>query len=76
LRYNLVVIGDTAMAIPQVSNIYPIGDKCKDKSLSWENNPAVQKLMDTIVSILADEYIEIAKQNPRIFNEMQNGGKT
>jgi hypothetical protein len=75
LRYNLVVIGGTAMAIPQLSNIYLKGDKCKDKNLSWANNPASQKLLDAIVSILANEYIEIAKQNPALFSTEENGGK-
>ena len=35
--------------------------------------PSVHKLLDTIASIIADEYIEKAKQNPEIFLEI--GGK-
>ncbi len=42
-------------------------------SLSWIDNPSVQKLLDVVVSIMADEYIQIAKQNPEIFRN--NGGK-
>ncbi len=38
-------------------------------SLNWKENPAVKKLLDAIVSILAEEYIETAKQNPDIFTE-------
>ncbi len=38
-------------------------------SLNWKENPSAQKLLDAIVSILAEEYIETAKQNPDIFTE-------
>ena len=62
------------MAIPQLSNIYLKGDKCKDKNLSWAENPAAQKLLDAIVSILAEEYIEIAKQNPKVFMDSRFRG--
>jgi len=42
-------------------------------SSSYNNNPSVQKLLDTIANIIADEYIEKAKQNPEIF--LDYGGK-
>ncbi len=42
-------------------------------SLSQVDNPSVQRLLDVVISIIADEYIEIAKQNPEIFRN--NGGK-
>lgn len=35
--------------------------------LNYTDNPSVQKLLDTIANIIADEYIEKAKQNPEIF---------
>lgn len=41
--------------------------------LNWTDNPSVQKLLDVIASIMAEEYIQIAKQNPDIFSG--NGGK-
>ena len=41
-------------------------------SLNWIDNPSVQKLLDVLVSIIADEYIQIAKQNPDLFRN--NGG--
>lgn len=41
-------------------------------SLSWIDNASVQRLLDVVVSIMADEYIQIAKQNPEIFRN--NGG--
>jgi len=42
-------------------------------SLNWIDNPSVQKLLDVVVSIMAEEYIQIAKQNPEIFSN--NGGR-
>ena len=38
-------------------------------NLDWKTNPSAKKLLDAIVSILAEEYIETAKQNPDIFTE-------
>ena len=40
-------------------------------SLSWIENLSVQKLLDVVVSIIAEEYIQIARQNPDVF---QNKG--
>ena len=42
-------------------------------SLNWTDNCSVQELLDVVVSIIADEYIQIARQNPDIFSN--NGGK-
>ncbi len=42
-------------------------------SFVWVDNASVQKLLDVVVSIMAEEYIQIAKQNPEIFRN--NGGK-
>ena len=42
-------------------------------SFVWVDNTSVQRLLDVVVSIIAEEYIEIAKQNPEIFRN--NGGK-
>ena len=39
------------------------------QQLSWIDNPSVQKLLDVISSIIADEYIQVAKQNPEIFKK-------
>ncbi|MBU1062148.1 MAG: hypothetical protein KJ957_07985 [Candidatus Omnitrophica bacterium] len=39
-----------------------------DVQYSWLDNPDVQKLLDVIASIIADEYIQIAKQNPDTFS--------
>ena len=44
----------------------------KPIDFNWTNNPSVKNLLDAISSILAEEYIEIAKQNRDIFS---NGGE-
>jgi len=41
--------------------------------LNYTDNPSVQKLLDVIANIIADEYIYKAKQNPKIF--LDYGGK-
>ncbi len=38
-------------------------------SLSWKENPAAKKLLDALVSILTEEYIQKAKENPEIFSK-------
>jgi hypothetical protein len=38
-------------------------------NLDWQENPSVKRLLDVIVSILAEEYAETAKQNPDIFTK-------
>ena len=38
----------------------------------WKDNLPVQKVLDVMVSILAEEYIRIAKENPGTFKT--NGG--
>jgi len=50
----------------------PAAHDDKKKQLSWIDNPGVQKLLDIVASIIADEYIQIAKQNPEVF---KNGGE-
>lgn len=34
---------------------------------NWTDNPSVQRLLDVVVSILTEEYIQIAKENPDVF---------
>jgi len=38
-------------------------------SFNWVDNSAVQNLLDVLISIIAEEYIEIARQNPDIFSK-------
>lgn len=45
-----------------------IKTKIQPISLNWADNPSVQKLLDVVVSIIVEEYIQIAKQNPDVFS--------
>lgn len=38
-------------------------------SLNWADNPDIRDLLDVISSIIAEEYIEIARKNPDIFTK-------
>ena len=42
-------------------------DEVSSISLTWSENPAAKRLLDVIASILAEEYIQTARQNPEIF---------
>lgn len=46
--------------------------KCNQEelNLSWKSNPAVQKLLDVIAYILANEYVCTVKENPTVFTEI------
>lgn len=39
------------------------------ENLNFTVNPASKRLLDVLVSILADDYIRIAKENPEIFSD-------
>ena len=39
-------------------------------NLCWKDSPPTQRLLNAICSILAEEYIIIAKQNPDVFTEI------
>jgi len=49
----------------KVTNGLPPGETAP--SLSWKDSSPTQRLLDVICSILAEEYIIIAKQNPDVF---------
>ena len=35
----------------------------------WDKDPSVQKLLDVVVYILANEYVRAVKENPNLFGE-------
>lgn len=39
----------------------------KPIDFNWLDNPSVKNLLDTITSILAEEYVKIAKDNAEVF---------
>jgi len=44
-------------------------EKSFQENFEWKNNLPVQNLLDVIVTILAEEYIQTAKNNPDIFTQ-------
>ena len=38
-------------------------------SFAWDKDSSVQKLLDVVVRILANEYIWAVKENPTLFSE-------
>lgn len=72
--------------IPSSSNIYPFGDKFKifmanpvitkniskiaPISLNWQDNAAVQALLDVVVGVMAKEYVRVARKNENVFKEI------
>ena len=36
-------------------------------NFSWKQSPSTQKLLDVISTIIAAEYVFVAKQNPKLF---------
>ncbi len=39
--------------------------------LNWVDNPAAQNLLDVVVSIIAEEYIKVSRQNPDLFKKKE-----
>lgn len=54
---------------PSVEARSDLSDEEVPFSLGWKENPAAKRLLDTIVSILTEEYIQTAKENPEIFSK-------
>lgn len=45
----------------------PIKIVPKAISFSWKDNPEIKELLDVISSILAERYLQIAKENKDVF---------
>jgi hypothetical protein len=41
--------------------------------LKWQDSLPVQRLLDVVSAVLAEEYISAAKQNPEVFNKQGEG---
>lgn len=52
-----------------MKNLVKEQDETQDFSLRWNKNPDSHKLLDILVSILSDEYIQKAKEHPEIFSK-------
>ena len=40
-------------------------------SLNWQDNSNIQGLLDVVVEIMAEEYIETARNNERVFSALE-----
>jgi hypothetical protein len=49
---------------------FEVKTECQEQNFSWTGNPSVQKLLDTVVHILANEYVRAVKENPALFKEI------
>jgi len=54
------------MAIKQ--EFHQIKRPVKPINFDCQNNSAIQELLNVVVSILAEEYVKTAKDNPEIFS--------
>jgi len=50
-----------------IQNKVSAGKTSPSISLNWADNPDIRDLLDVISSIIANEYIEIAKKNKGVF---------
>ena len=55
-----------------IQNKVSTGKSSPSISLNWADNPDIRDLLDVISSIIAEEYIEIAKKNPEIFKNISD----
>ena len=54
---------------PAVNALPDLPEENASLSLSWKENPVAKMLLDALVSILKEEYIQTAKNNPEIFSK-------
>jgi len=40
-----------------------------NRVLFWRDDPSVRRLLDVIASLLAAEYTQVAKKNPKVFRQ-------
>ena len=53
----------------------PFGVKTEhpEQNFLWASNPSIQKLLDVVIHILANEYVRAVKENPTLFKEIASG---
>ena len=54
----------------QTSTHFGVNTSAPELSLAWDKNPSVQKLLDVVIHILANEYIWAVRENPTLFKEI------
>jgi len=74
LRVNIYPLSYKGKAFmrPITKADYSIKTDRPEHDFNWARNPSVQKLLDAIIHILANEYIRAVMENPTLFSD--NGG--
>ena len=73
LRANIYLFGNKRkefMNMIEIASAPAVPRNDEQKKLNWLDSLPIQHLLDVISSILAEEYISIAKQNPEVFSEI------
>ena len=52
----------------QTSTHFGVKTAHPEHGFAWDKNPSVQKLLDVVVYILANEYVRAVKENPTLFS--------
>ena len=60
------------MDMTEIASAPVVPRKYEQKKLSWKDSLPTQRLLNVICSILVEEYIMIAKQNPDVFTEIDS----
>ena len=74
LRVNIYPLSYKGKAFMKTKAIAHLSVKTDHPELSfaWNKDSSVQKLLDVVIHILANEYIWAVKENPTLFSD--NGG--
>jgi|GEM_PF-1997110 len=64
--------------LEKVGRLHPFGVRndtaeIKKVVINWKESLSIQKLLDVISPIIAEEYITVAKQNPEVFTKIASG---
>ena len=59
--------------VPEIASSPAVLRNDESAKFNWMDNLPVQKLLDVVISIIADEYIQVVKDNPEVFTN--NGGQ-
>ena len=55
------------MSIIEIASAPSVPRNDEEIRLNWKDSASVLKLLDVIASIIAEEYIQVAKQNKDVF---------
>ena len=65
--------GNTEIAsVPRIKSGVPRKDGVGGICLNWQDSPAIQALLDVVVEIMANEYVEVARENKDVFTDNEH----